>query len=91
MKRGEESPLFLTKHRYSANLHIDENHGHYLMNRALFIRLLGLAGFLLFLGGYCLLWISPDAELEEVIVRTRIAIIMNLSGAICVVYYLFRK
>lgn len=61
------------------------------MNRVLLIRLLGLAGFLMVLGGYWLLWISPDAELEEVIIRTRIAIVMNLSGAICAVYYLFRK
>lgn len=61
------------------------------MNRAFIIRLIGMTGLLLVLGGYWLLWISPDAELEEVILRTRIAIFMNLVGAACVVYYLFRK
>ena len=61
------------------------------MNSAVLIKLLGVTGLLMVLGGYWLLWISPDAELEEVILRTTIAIVMNLFGAIFVVYYLFKK
>ncbi len=54
-------------------------------------RVIGVTGALLILCGYWLLWISPDAELEEVILRTRIAIVMNLFGSIFVIYYLFKK
>jgi hypothetical protein len=61
------------------------------MNKVLLSRAVGITGTLLILCGYWLLWISPDAELEEVILRTRISIVMNLSGAVFVVYYLFKK
>lgn len=36
------------------------------MNRVLLSRATGVTGALLILSGYWLLWISPDAELEEV-------------------------
>ena len=61
------------------------------MNKVLLRRAIGITGALLVLCGYWLFWISPDAELEEVIFRTRTAIVMNLTGAVFVVYYLFKK
>lgn len=61
------------------------------MNNVLLNKLILIAGIILIFFGYCLLWISPDAELEEVISRSRIAVVINLFGAIFVVYYLFKK
>jgi len=51
----------------------------------------GVLGMMLILGGYYLLWISPGTEPVEVILRTRIAIVMNLSGAVLFIYYLYKK
>lgn len=61
------------------------------MNKVLLSRAIGITGALFILCGYWLLWISPDAELEEVIFRTRTAIVMNLTGSVLVIYYLFKK
>ncbi len=61
------------------------------MNKALLNIVIGITGIVFVLCGYYLLWLSPDAELEEVIFRTRTAVIMNLFGAIFVLYYLYRK
>lgn len=61
------------------------------MNNVLLNKLILIAGIILIFSGYCLLWISPDAELEEVIFRTRAAVVMNLFGAIFVVYYLYKR
>ena len=61
------------------------------MNKALLNIIIGIAGIVLVLCGYYLLWLSPDAKLEEVIFRTRIAVVMNLFGAIFVVYYLYKR
>ena len=61
------------------------------MNKALLNIAIGITGIVLVLCGYYLIWLSPDAELEEVIFRTRTAIVMNLFGAIFVVYYLYKR
>jgi len=47
---------------------------------------------LLVVGGYYLLWsTSLDAGLEEIIRRTRVAILMILSGSLMVVFYIFKR
>jgi hypothetical protein len=56
-----------------------------------FLKLVGLSGILLILGGYYLLWVPVEAELYEVIYRTRIAIMMNLFGSIMAIYYLYKR
>ncbi|RJQ50947.1 MAG: hypothetical protein C4526_11120 [Nitrospiraceae bacterium] len=57
----------------------------------MFIRLTGIIGLALVLCGYYLFWISPDTEISEAITRTRAAIVVNLSGNIMIVYYLFKR
>lgn len=61
------------------------------MRKALLIKLTGIIGILLVLSGYYLFWISPDTEMSEVIRRTRYAMVLNLSGGIMVVYYLYKR
>ena len=61
------------------------------MNKVLLNKAIGITGVLLVLCGYYMLWLSPDAELNELIIRTRIAIVMNLFGAIFVIYYLYKR
>jgi len=55
------------------------------------IKLTGLAGALLLFITFYLLWIDPQTELEDVIIRTRMAIITSIGGSILSVYYLFKK
>ena len=47
------------------------------MNKALLNIIIGITGIVLVLCGYYLLWLSPDAELEEVIFRTRTAVVVR--------------
>ncbi len=61
------------------------------MRKALLIKLTGIIGILLVLVGYYLFWISPDAEMSEVIRRTRYAIVLNLSGGLMVVFYFYKR
>ncbi len=61
------------------------------MYKTLFIRLTGIIGLALVLCGYYLFWISPDTEISKVIMRTRIAIIVNLLGNMMVVFYLYKR
>jgi hypothetical protein len=61
------------------------------MYRALFIRLTGIIGMALVLCGYYLFWISPDAEISSMIMRTRIAIVVNLLGNIMIVFYFYKR
>lgn len=61
------------------------------MNNVILIRIIGITGVLLVVGAYYLLWISPDTEMSEVIRRTRYAIVLNLSGGLMVVFYLYRR
>ncbi len=53
--------------------------------------LTGLAGVLLVIITYYLLWIDPQTELEDVIIRTRIAILTSITGSLLCVYYIFKK
>ncbi|UCH81072.1 MAG: hypothetical protein JSW20_00285 [Nitrospiraceae bacterium] len=55
------------------------------------ITLTGLIGALLLIITYYLLWIDPQTELEDVIIRTRMAIITSMVGSILSVYYMFMK
>jgi hypothetical protein len=55
------------------------------------IILTGFVGALLLFISYYLLWIDPQTELEDVIIRTRIAIITSTAGSILSVYYMFKK
>ncbi len=46
---------------------------------------------MLLAGTYCLLWIDPQTELEDVIMRTRTAMITGMLGsAMCICYVLKR-
>jgi len=53
--------------------------------------LIGLTGAILLFTTYYLLWIDPQTELEDVVIRTRMAIITSIAGSICSVYYMFKK
>ena len=55
------------------------------------VTLTGLAGALLLFITYYLLWVDPQTELEDVIIRTRTAIITSMAGSILSVYYMFKK
>ncbi len=61
------------------------------MGKALLIKATGAVGILLVLCAYSLLWISPDTGIGEVIIRTRGAIVINITGSLMVVYYLYKK
>ncbi len=61
------------------------------MGKALLIKATGAVGILLVLCAYILLWISPDTSIFEVIIRTRVAIVINITGSLMVVYYLYKK
>jgi len=61
------------------------------MYRIILIKITGVAGLALVLYGYYLFWISPDTEINVVIFRTRIAILVNLLGNIMIVFYLFKR
>jgi len=55
------------------------------------ITLTGLTGALLIIITYYLLWIDPQTELEDVIIRTRIAIITSMTGSILSVLYMYKR
>lgn len=55
------------------------------------ITLTGLTGAILLFISYYLLWIDPQTELEDVIIRTRIAIITSMAGSILSVFYMFKR
>lgn len=54
-------------------------------------KIVGLGGMLLVLYAYYLLWLSPDAEFGKVIFRTRAAIVLNLSGGLMILFYLYKR
>ncbi len=56
-----------------------------------FANIVGFLGILLILVGYYLLLVPVDADLYEVILRTRFAIMMNLFGCIMALYYLYKR
>jgi hypothetical protein len=55
------------------------------------VTLTGITGALLLFITYYLLWIDPQTELEDVVIRTRMAILTSIAGSICSVYYMFKK
>jgi len=61
------------------------------MGRFILIRIIGVTGVGLIIGGYYLLWGSPGAELNEIIKRVKIAVLMVLFGNIMVIFYLFKR
>lgn len=61
------------------------------MTNVILLRIIGITGVLFVMGAYYLLWISPDTELSDVIRRTRYAIVLNLSGGLMVIFYLYRR
>lgn len=56
-----------------------------------FPKLIGIAGIICILTGYYLLWVPVETDLGEVIVRTRLAIMINLFGSIMVLFYLYKR
>jgi hypothetical protein len=61
------------------------------MFRTILIKAAGVVGILIILYAYYLFWIPEGIELQEVIIRTRIAIILNLVGNLMVVFYLYKR
>ncbi len=57
----------------------------------MFMRLIGITGLILILYGFNMLWISPDAELSEVVTRTETAICLSLAGSVMIVFYLYKR
>jgi len=53
------------------------------------IKIIGIGGVLLILCGYYLLGVSPDAEFDVVIRRSRAGIALTLIGAIMVLLYMW--
>jgi len=54
-------------------------------------KIIGFIGLVLIIIVYILLWIPPETELEEVLLRTRLAIMVNTAGCLMVIYYLYQK
>ena len=52
---------------------------------------LGILGIVLVLYGYYLLSVSPDTELEEVIRRVRVGILIILIGDIALVFSIAKR
>lgn len=61
------------------------------MNQYILIRIIGAAGIILVLFGYYMLWIPPEAPLNEVITRTKAGILLNIFGVILFLYYMYKK
>ncbi|KPK31401.1 MAG: hypothetical protein AMK70_12555 [Nitrospira bacterium SG8_35_1] len=61
------------------------------MQNYIFIKLIGIAGVLLIMTGYSLLWVFPETELNEVIQRTRVALVLNVFGSVMVLLYLYKR
>lgn len=62
------------------------------MSRFLLIRIIGVLGVLLVVGGYYLLWgTSQDAEFNVIIIRTRTGILMTIFGNVMILFYMFKR
>jgi len=61
------------------------------MIRYVLITCTGLIGVFLIILTYALLWIAPETELENVIMRTRIASVTSMLGSVLCVIYLFKR
>ena len=54
-------------------------------------KIIGILGILLILYGYYLLSVSPDIELNEVIKRVRVGILIILIGDIALVFAIAKR
>jgi len=54
-------------------------------------KIIGILGILLILCGYYLLSVSPDTELEEVIKKVRVGILVILIGDIALVFAIAKR
>ena len=54
-------------------------------------KIIGILGILLILYGYYLLSVSPDIELNEVIKRVRVGILIILIGDIALVFFIAKR
>ena len=54
-------------------------------------KIIGILGILLILCGYYLLSVSPDTELEEVIKKVRVGILIILIGDIALVFSIAKR
>jgi lipid-A-disaccharide synthase-like uncharacterized protein len=55
------------------------------------MKLTGIVGVMLLAGTYYLLWVEPQAELENVIMRTRTAMFTGMLGSAMCVFYVLKK
>jgi len=55
------------------------------------IKIIGIAGVLLILYGYYLLWVPPETGFDEVIRRAMGGIMLTFIGAIMVLFYIFKR
>lgn len=55
------------------------------------IKIIGIAGIFLILCGYYLLSVPADAEFDEVIRRARAGVVLTFTGAIMVLFYIFKR
>jgi hypothetical protein len=61
------------------------------MTKFILIRMVGILGIVLVVGGYYLLWGSTDAEVDEIIRRAKAGILMTLFGNLMIIFYLFKR
>ncbi|MBI5740909.1 MAG: hypothetical protein HZA16_09320 [Nitrospirae bacterium] len=61
------------------------------MKKYFLLRFAGFLGMLLVLCAYYLFWISPDAQIDEAIGRTRIAVFLNLMGNVMIIFYFYKR
>ncbi len=54
-------------------------------------KIIGILGIALVLYGYYLLSVSPDTELEEVVKRVRVGILIILLGDIALVFFIAKR
>ena len=53
--------------------------------------LTGIVGVMLLAGTYYLLWVDPQTELEDVIMRTRTAMFTGMLGSAMCVFYVIKR
>jgi len=55
------------------------------------MKLTGITGVMLLAGTYYLLWIDPQTELEDVIMRTRTAMFTGMLGSAMCIFYVCKR
>ena len=61
------------------------------MLRYCLMTLTGIIGAMLLAGTYYLLWIDPQTELEDVIMRTRTAMFTGMLGSALCIFYILKR